>query len=179
MLGYPLKVLLNAIEERHGREAVNRTLEDAGIPIDRTYRLNESYDDSEAGRLTAAAFRLLSAEDVAQAFFDDTLKRFPRWFEMCKTSREFLEMQPEIHNTFAVGLHRPEDRDAVLDKFRLEKLENELVVHYRSANQMCDLYKAIAQRVFLHFGDVATIEEPRCMKRGDNACMLRIRWSQD
>ena len=177
MLGYPLKLVLNAIEERYGREAVVQTLKDAGIPLDRTYRLNESYDDGEARRLTTAAFKRLTGEDVAQAFFDDTLKRFPRWFEMCKSSREFLELQPEIHNTFAVGLHRPEDRNAVFDKFRLEKLEDELVVHYRSANQMCDMYKAIAQRVFLHFGDTATIDEQRCMKHGDTECVMRIRWT--
>ena len=177
MLGYPLKTLLNAIEERHGREEVVRTLEDAGIPADRTYRLNESYDDVEARRLTAAAFKRLTGDEVAKAFFNDTLTRFPRWYEMCKTSREFLEMQPEIHNTFAVGLHRPEDRDAVLAKFRLEKLDDELVVHYRSGNQMCDMYKAIARLVFKHFGDTATIDEQRCMKRGDTECVLRIRWT--
>jgi hypothetical protein len=99
------------------------------------------------------------------------------WFQLCKNSRQFLEMQPEIHNTFAIGLQRPEDRDAVTTKFRLEKLEDELVVHYRSANQMCDMYKAIAQLVFNHFGDTATIDEHRCQKRGDNECVLRIRWT--
>jgi hypothetical protein len=177
MLGYPLKTLLKAIEDRYGREAVVQTLQEAGIPIDRTYRLNESYDDAEARRLTAAAFKRLTGEDVATAFFNDTLTRFPMWFQLCKNSRQFLEMQPEIHNTFAIGLQRPEDRDAVTTKFRLEKLEDELVVHYRSANQMCDMYKAIAQLVFNHFGDTATIDEHRCQKRGDNECVLRIRWT--
>ena len=96
---------------------------------------------------------------------------------MCKNSRQFLEMQPEIHNTFAQGLRRPEERQAVLDKFRLEKLADELVVHYRSPNALCDMYKAIAHKVFKHYGDHATINEPRCTKRGDNECELRIRWT--
>jgi hypothetical protein len=176
MLGYPLKLLLNAIESRHGQEGVLRALESAGIPADRTYRLHEPYDDSEAQRLTAAAFQFVSLEDIAQAFFDDTLLRFPKFFEMCKTSRQFLEMQPEIHNTFAFGLQRPADREAVREKFRLEKLDDELVVHYRSANRMCDMYKAIAERVFNHYHDKATINEPRCMNRGDTECELRVRW---
>jgi predicted hydrocarbon binding protein len=85
-------------------------------------------------------------------------------------------MQPEIHNTWAVGLRRPEDRDAVRDKFRLEKLKDELVVHYRSPNRLCDMYKAIAHHVFEHYHEKATIDEPRCMKRGDDDCELRIRW---
>jgi hypothetical protein len=177
VLGYPLKLLLNAIESRHGHEAVIQTLAEAGLPADRNYRLNEPYSDTEAQRLSAAAFKFISLEDVAKAFFEDTLVRFPTWFEMCKTSRQFLEMQPEIHNTFAHGLQRPEDRDAVRDKFRLEKLDDELIVHYRSPNRLCDMYKAIAQRVFQHYQEEATIEEPRCMKRGDTECELRLRWS--
>jgi predicted hydrocarbon binding protein len=177
VLGYPLKVVLNAIEKRYGHEAVLQLLSDADVPADRTYRLNVPYSDSEALRLSAAAFQLLSVEDVAEAFFKDTLVRFPTWFEMCKTSREFLEMQPEIHNTFAHGLQRPEERDAVRDKFRLEKLADELVVHYRSPNRMCDMYKGIARHVFRHYQENATIDETRCMKRGDDACELRIRWS--
>ena len=177
MLGYPLKLLLNAVERRRGREGVAHVLKAAGLPPDRTYRLNESYDDGEAQRLSAAAFQVVVLADVAQAFFDDTLVRFPRFFEMCKTSRQFLEMQPEIHNTFAVGLQQPAERDAVREKFRLEKLEDELVVHYRSPNQMCDMYKAIAELVFQHYQDKATINEPRCMQRGDAECELRIHWS--
>jgi hypothetical protein len=176
VLGYPLKLLLNAIEKRHGHEAVAATLAEAGLPADRVYRLNEPYADSEAQRLSAAAFHRISMEDIAEAFFEDTRLRFPTWFEMCKTSRQFLEMQPEIHNTFALGLQRPEERDAVREKFRLEKLDDELVVHYRSSNQLCDMYKAIARLVFRHYQDKATIDEPRCMKRGDGECELRIRW---
>jgi hypothetical protein len=178
VLGYPLKLLLNAIESRYGHEGVVQTLAEAGLPTDRVYRLNESYADSEAQILTAAALQRISLEDVADAFFKDTLERFPTWFAMCKTSREFLEMQPEIHNTFALGLQRPEERDAVRDKFRLEKLDDELVVHYRSPNRLCDMYKAIAQHVFRHYHDKATINEPRCMKRGDTECELRFRWIQ-
>ena len=176
MLGYPLRLLLNAIESRHGHGAVLEALAEAGLPTDRAFRLNEPYPDSEAQRLTAAAMSRISLEDVAEGFFQDTLARFPTWFAMCKTSRQFLEMQPEIHNTFAVGLQRPEDREAVRDKFRLEKLADELVVHYRSPNRLCDMYKAIAQYVFRHYGDEATIDETKCMKSGDEECELRIRW---
>jgi hypothetical protein len=177
VLGYPLKLVLNAIESRYGTEGVAQLLAAAGVPADRVYRLNEPYDDHEAQRLSAAAFHLISLEDVAEAFFKDTVVRFPTWFEMCKTSRQFLEMQPEIHNTFALGLQRPEERLAVQNKFRLEKLSDELVVHYRSPNHLCEMYKAIAQHVFKHFREKATIDEPKCMNRGDDECELRIRWS--
>ena len=67
--------------------------------------------------------------------------------------------------------------EAVRDKFRLDKREDELIVHYRSPNHLCDMYKAIAQHIFRHYGDNATITEDKCMKRGDVECQMRIRWS--
>jgi hypothetical protein len=177
MLGYPLKILIKAIETRYGRETAQQMLAEAGVPADRVYRLNEPYPESEAARLSAVAFQRISVEEMGQVFFEDALERFPMWFQMCKNSREFLEMQPVIHNTFAHGLQLPEERDAVREKFRLEKLADELIVHYRSPNRLCDMYKAIAWRVFRHYGDTATIEETKCMKEGDIECELRIRWS--
>jgi hypothetical protein len=177
VLGYPLKLVLAEITKRYGKDVVLQILEEAGVPADRTYRFNVPYSDSEARRLTAAAFRHIAPDEVAEVFFNDTLTRFPTWFQMCKNSRQFLELQPEIHNTFAVGLQHPEERDAVRDKFRLEKLEDELVVHYRSPNGLCDMYKAIAAHVFRHYGDQATIDDVRCTKRGDSECEMRIRWT--
>src|SRR5689334_1979847 len=125
---------MKAIEARYGRDGAEKLLVEVGVPPDRVYGLNVPYEDSEAGKVLAAAAQRLTGEELAQAFFDDALARFPMWFQMCKTSREFLEMQPVIHNTFAHGLQRPEEREAVRDKFRLEKLADELVVHYRSPN---------------------------------------------
>jgi predicted hydrocarbon binding protein len=43
---------------------------------------------------------------------------------------------------------------------------------------LCDMYKAIAQRVFRHYQEKVTIDETRCTKRGDTECELRIRWTQ-
>jgi hypothetical protein len=177
VLGYPLNLVLKAFETRHGPAALEQLLAEAGIPPDRVYRLNEPYADSEFTHLWLAAAGRITTDEIAEAFFKDTVVRFPTWFAMCKTSRQFLEMQPEIHNTFAHGLQRPEDRDAVREKFRLEKLADELVVHYRSPNRLCDIYKSVARHVFEHYRDTATIEEPKCMKRGDGECELRIRWA--
>ena len=177
MLGYPLKTVMKAIEVRYGREAVERVLAKAGIAPDRVYRLNVPYEDSEAASLFSAASQLLTIEDMAQAFFDDAVSRFPQWFQMCKTSREFLEMQPVIHNTFALGLQQPQEREAVREKFRLEKLTDELIVHYRSPNRLCDIYQAIARRVFQHYRETGSIDETKCMKRGDYECEMRVRWN--
>ena len=80
MLGSPLQLLLNAIESLHGHEAVIQTLREAGLPTDLAHRLNEPYADREVQRWSAAAFQRISMEDIAEAFFKDTLVRFPTWF---------------------------------------------------------------------------------------------------
>ena len=115
-------------------------------------------------------------EVYADVFGRDAMTRFSTWFEMSSNSREFLERQITIHNVFASGVRDPEARKAVEDKFRIEKLEGEIVTHYRSPNRLCSLYKALARWMFKHYGDQAVIQEPRCMKRGDTECEIHVIW---
>ena len=96
---------------------------------------------------------------------------------MCPDSRALLERHPEIHYGFGASLEDREASQAVIDKFRLEKLEQELIVHYRSPNRLCALYRALARRVIAHYGDEASIEETRCLHRGDAECEIHIRWA--
>ena len=182
MLGYPFRPMLQAIEARGGAAAVAEVKRRAGVPPERVYRMSETYPDAECQRLLAAAGEVLalSVEETcdlwAAAFLQDTQKRFPAWYRMCADSRALLEYHPEIHSGFAASLRDPKASQAVTDKFRLEKLEQELVVHYRSPNRLCKLYRALARRVIAHYGDEADIEERRCQHRGDPECEIRIRW---
>ena len=182
MLGYPFRPLLQAIEDEAGAEAVAAVKHRAGVPPDRTYRISETYADAECQRLLAAACEVLAltveqtCDRWAEAFLKDTQKRFPAWFAMCANSRALLECHPEIHNGFAASLRDPEASQAVINKFRLEKLERELIVHYRSPNRLCVLYRALARRVVALYGDEADVEETRCLHRGDEECEIHIRW---
>jgi hypothetical protein len=112
----------------------------------------------------------------AEVFCRDALSRFPKWFEMSANSREFLERQVTIHNVFASGVRDPGARKAVADKFHIEKRPGEIVTHYRSPNRLCSMYKSLARWLFRHYGDEATIEEPKCMLRGDEECELHVVW---
>ena len=154
----------------------------AGIPPEKTYRMSEIYADEECQRLLAAAAEVsgLQMEEIcdrwAAAFLEDTQRRFPVWYQMCADSRALLEYHPEIHNGFAASLDDPKASQAVTAKFRLEKRAQKLIVHYRSPNRLCTLYRALASRVIAHYGDEATIEETRCLHRGDAECEIHIRW---
>ena len=183
MLGYPFRPMLQAVEAKGGPAAVAEVKRRAGLPPDRTYRMSETYSDEEFQRVLAAAGDVLAlqvaetCEFWADAFLKDTQKRFPVWYEMCANSRALLEYHPQIHNGFAASLQDPKVSQAVTEKFRLEKLERELIVHYRSPNRLCMLYRALARRVIAYYGDEASIEEPRCVYRGDAECEFHIRWA--
>lgn len=184
MVGLIQKFLLDLVQDKAGPEAVSEVRRRAGVPADRVFRIGEVYSDEEWQRLLSAAYSVLGLTDqqfmdeYAEVFGRDALSRFPKWFEMSANSRDFLERQITIHNVFASGVRDPEARKAVVDKFRIDKLEDKIVTHYRSPNRLCLLYKSLARWMFRHYGDEAIIEEPKCMLRGDEECELHVIWTK-
>src|SRR5688572_9299891 len=98
------------VEGEAGPDAVVAVKRQAGVPEDRTFRLDTVYPDAEWKLLFAAACDVLKVsrqqaiEVYADYFCRDACKRWPTWFQMSHTSREFLERQPTIHNCFATGV---------------------------------------------------------------------------
>jgi Haem-NO-binding len=184
MIGLIQKVLLDLVEERAGVDAVSAVRLSAGVPPDRVFRIGEVFSDDEWQRLLRAACDVLHCNETeamdayAEVFGRDALTRFPKWFEMSANSREFLERQIVIHNVFASGVRDPEARKAVVDKFRIETHNGEIVTHYRSPNRLCSLYKSLARWMFRHYGDEAILEEPKCMARGDDECEIHVIWRE-
>ena len=183
MLGLIQKLLIGLIDSVAGPEAVAEVKRLAGVPEDKVYRMYVVYEDEEWNRLFASACKVLklSRHEAVLAYADyfcrDAMERWPMWFHMSANARELLERQPVIHNSFATGVQDPEARKSIIDKFNLEKCENELVMHYRSPNQLCDLYRALAEWIIDHYGDNATVEETSCIKRGDSECQIHILWA--
>lgn len=182
MVGLVQKLLLDLVEEVGGPGTAADVKRRAGVPFDRVFHMQEVYDDAEFQRLFAAACEVLNltqeqAEKVyADYFLRDGLKRWPTWFEMSSNARQFLERQPAIHNNFATGVQDPTAREAIIDKFRLEKLDAELIMHYRSPNHLCGLYMALARWIIEHYGDRATVRESACVSNGDAECQIHIHW---
>jgi hypothetical protein len=183
VLGYPPKVLLHAVESAAGPEALAKVKRLAGLPEDGGYRMSVDYPPSHIDKLGRAVGEVLgkSREEVedffVEAFFPDIVRRWPMWFQTSKTARELLELQPEIHNSFAKASADPDVGTLVGEKFRLEKLEHETVVHYRSPHRLCRMYVQLAHRVLKHYGETAEIEERICLLRGDPECEIHLRWS--
>jgi hypothetical protein len=182
MVGLVHKTLFGLVESVAGSDAVAEVKRRADVPRDKVFRMDAAYEDAEWQRLFAAAVEVLgisssAAEEAFADFFcNDALQRWPTWFAMSRSAREFLGRQPNIHNSFATAVQDPATRRAITDKFNLEQRDGELVMHYKSPNQLCGLYMALARWIINHYGDQATVEETRCLKQGDSECEVHIHW---
>ncbi len=183
MVGLVHKILFEFLEETAGTAVVLEVKRKAGVDEDKAFRMDEVYDDQEWQRLFSATGDVLGVTQdeaetaFAEFFYEDTMKRWPMWFSMSKTAREFLERQPKIHNGFATGVRDQNAGQAINDKFDLEQAEHGIVMHYRSPNQLCGLYIALARWIINHYGDDASIDQTKCLKQGDSECEIRIRWA--
>lgn len=184
MVGMIHLIFFDLIDRCGGAAAVAAVRARAGLEPGQVYRLDAAYDDGEWQRLLEAGCATLglepaAAEDaLAEHFLRDALVRWPMWFRMSGDSRSFLLRQPAIHNSLAAGLVAPADRRAVEDKFSAALSGEDLIVHYRSPNRHCGLYKALAIRIIAHYGDQATLSETQCQRAGAEACTIRIRWQR-
>lgn len=131
------KLLFDLIDSIAGANAVVEIKRCAGVPEDRTFRMDAVYDDEEWRRLLAATCEVLhisqeqAEEAFAESLYKDSIERWPVWFQMAKNSREFLVLQPRIHNGFATGIQDPKACRAINEKFQLENRNGDLVMRYR------------------------------------------------
>lgn len=182
MVGLMQKLLLDMVESREGADALCEVRRRAQVPQDKEYHINEVYDDEEWQCLFAASFDVLHLtqeqmeKDFADFFLKDAQARWPMWYKMSKSAREFLLRQPKIHNGFATSQNDPALRSAIDDKFVVEERSGDLVIHYKSPNQLCGLYTELARSIINFYGDNAVVEEARCAKSGEPECEIHIRW---
>ena len=183
MVGLIQKLLFDMIESSAGPHAAREVRRRAEVPQDKEFHINEVYDDEEWQRIFAATCDVLNVtqeqaeETYADFFYKDGLTRWPIWFSMAKNAREFLLRQPKIHNGFATSQQDAALRAAIDDKFEVEECNGEIVVHYKSPNQLCGLYMALARCIINHYGDNAVVDEARCTKNGASECEIHVRWS--
>ena len=155
-----------------------------GHPPHFEYALDQPYGDAECASLMQASFRVLSlSEDelfasFAQDFIRDSVQRWPVWFEMAPTARDFLERQPRIHDRFSRGMsHHDLKQHPYQSKFDISRTDQGLKVLYASPNRLCRLYLAMAQALLAHYGDdQARLSQPCCVHRDDPLCEIHITW---
>ncbi len=184
MIGLIPRIWMMTLQQQADEAAIRSILAEAGVPANRLFALDQSYDDAELLRLVHASAQVLGKdvdillEDFSQTFIDDAVKRWPVWFEMAPDARSFLERQPRIHDSFARSLDDTASQPTrQAQKFRIAEIEDGLMVEYRSDNKLCGLYKSLARAVLRHYKDeTGQIQESVCMHHGHDHCEIRLRW---
>lgn len=173
MHGVVFSSLRDYITASHGREATQRVFTDGGA-----YLLSEAYPDEDFTRLVARATDVTgtAAEELVYEFgvftAETTFARlYPAFFAISPSAREFLlTVETRIHE-----LVRATIRNAEPPQLRVtERGDDGVSIVYTSPRRLCVLLRGLVMGTARHYGETAAIEEPTCMRHGDDACTFDI-----
>jgi Haem-NO-binding len=160
----------------HGSAVAHRVF--AGEPV---YLLSESYPDERLGQLVERATEAVGA-DADELVHDfgvytgaTTFTRlYPAFFAIAHSTRDFLlTVETRIHE-----LVRATIPNAAPPQLHVTELGGDgVTIAYASPRRLCMLLRGLTEGTARHFGETATIEEPTCMRRGDDSCTFDVRFS--
>ena len=150
----------------------------AGIPADRSYEVFNTYPDEEVVALVTAASDTAGLpvpallEDFGLFIAPDLLEMYwgaiePEW----RTLDVIEHTETTIHTV--VRLDHKGATPPYLSASRTG--ENEVTVVYTSPRRMCPVARGIARGIAAHYGESITIDDKRCMHRGDDDCVMVMR----
>ena len=160
----------------HGSATAHRVF--WGEPV---YLLSESYPDERLGQLVERATEAVGT-DADQLVHDfgvytgaTTFTRlYPAFFAIAHSTRDFLlTVETRIHE-----LVRATIPNAAPPQLHVTELGDDgVTIAYASPRRLCMLLRGLTEGTARHFGETATIEEPTCMRRGDDSCTFDVRFS--
>ena len=144
--------------------------------LDGAYTSLGSYPDEDLAKLVSAASAALAmpVDDVVVWFGRNALPlfagRYPQLFEPHDSTRSFVLtlndiIHPEVRKLYP-GADVPE--------FDFDSRDEVLKMGYRSPRKLCSFAEGLLLGAADHYRERLTIEQPFCMKRGDDQCVLEI-----
>lgn len=172
--GVVFNVLEQLVARDHGEETWDALLDVAGL--DGAYTSLGSYPDEDLMRLVdAASVELgLTSDEVVRWFGRSALPlfatRYPQLFEPHDSTRSFVLTLNDIIHPEVRKLYPGAD----VPVFDFEERNGVLIMGYRSPRKMCAFAEGLLHGAADHYGEQLTIDQPRCMNRGDDRCVLEI-----
>ena len=174
MKGVVFLLFEQIVARDHGEDTWDALLDASGL--DGVFVSLGGYADEDLFRLVRAAAEAwdMAPDQVMQWLGRNALplfaERYPQLFEPHDTTRAFVLtlndiIHPEVRKLFP-GADVPE--------FDVDDRGPLLVMGYRSRRRMCSFAEGLLHGSADHFGEGAVIEQPSCMKRGDDHCVLEI-----
>jgi hypothetical protein len=169
-------IIFNLVEEvvssAHGSAAWDSILDDA--QLDGAYTSLGSYPDDDLMRLVASASKALgvAADAVVRQIGEGALPllaaRYPAFFEGHTTHSFLLTLNDIIHPEVLKlypGANPP-------DFSFTSTGDASLAIGYRSERRLCALAEGFILGSGRHFEEEVKVEQPQCMLRGDDQCLI-------
>lgn len=177
MKGVVFNTLEHVVVRDFGEDAWDDLLDAAGA--DGAYTSLGSYDDTDLYALAGAAAERfgMTGDEVVRWFGVNALPVFattyPHFFSTQTSARNFVLslneiIHPEVRKLYP-GADVPE-----FDFDTSAGADGPLRMTYRSARRLCSFAEGLLEGAGTHFGEEATVTQPSCMKRGDDACVLEV-----
>lgn len=175
MKGIVFNLLQEVVSREHGEDTWDSLLETAGL--EGAYTAVGSYPDEDLATLvsTAAAALGLTEDDIVRWFGRKAqpllYDKYPQFFEGHESAIPFVltlneVIHPEVRKLFP-GAYVPEF------EFGVEKTsQGQLVLSYVSRRRLCSFAEGLLEGAADHYGEVVDVVHEKCMKRGDEKCVL-------
>ncbi|MGH2979364.1 MAG: heme NO-binding domain-containing protein [Solirubrobacterales bacterium] len=178
MKGIVFNLLEETVSHDYGEDVWDQLLEAA--QLGGAYTSLGSYSDDDLMRLVAAASSALDTppDEIVRWFGRSALPlfadRYPQFFEPHTSTRSFVltlnqVIHPEVRKLYPGADVPVFDFDTSSDEV--------LVMGYASPRKMCAFAEGLIEGAASHYGEQALIQQPKCMVRGDEKCVLEISFS--
>ena len=178
MKGVVFNLLEELVTRDHGESTWDDLLEAAGL--EGAYTSLGSYPDADLLALVGAASQALDVppDDVVRWFGREALPEFargyPSLFDPHESTRTFVLTLNDIIHPQVRNLYPGAD----VPNFAFEDTPGEpLRMGYYSKRKLCSFAEGLLEGAANHFGESLTIQQPECMKRGDERCLLVLDFS--
>ena len=175
MKGIVFNLLEAVVRRDYGDDTWDALLEAA--EADGAYSSLGNYSDQEMMRLVGAASSALKlpADDVVRWFGRNALpllaEKHPHFFAAHRSTRPFLLTLNDVIHSEVRKLYPGAD----VPVFTYDTSSSDvLLMHYSSHRKLCALAEGFIEATAAHFGEELSLDQPECMKRGDDKCVLRI-----
>lgn len=175
MKGVVFNLLEALVRRDYGDDAWEALLEATGT--DGAYSSLGNYPDEELTRLVGAASSALKmpADEVVRWFGRNALpllaKKHPHFFTAHKSTRPFLLSLNDVIHSEVRKLYPGAD----VPVFTYDTSSSEvLLMHYRSPRKLCALAEGFIEATAAYYAEELSLDQPECMNRGDDKCVLRV-----
>jgi heme-NO-binding protein len=176
MKGIVFNLLEDAVTRASGEDAWDDLLEAAGL--DGSYTSLGNYPDRHLTDLVQAASAATGApsQEIVRWFGREALPAlaaaYPGFFDPHENVRAFLHTLNDIIHPEVRKLYPGAD----VPTFGFATAEDGTVtMRYGSPRQLCAFAQGLIEGAAAHYGQTVSIEQPRCMLRGDELCTIEIR----